>query len=46
MSENQQTTEKKGILDQLKGIGILGYLCICVIVKAVVEIVRIIAKKN
>ena len=46
MSENQQTTEKKGILEQLKGIGILGYLCICVIVKAVVEIVRIIAKKN
>lgn len=46
MSENQQTTEKKGILEQLKGIGILGYLCICVIAKAVVEIVRIIAKKN
>lgn len=46
MTENQQMTEKKGILEQLKGIGIIGYLCICVVVKAIVEIVKIIAKKN
>lgn len=44
-NQNQTTPEKKGILEQLKGIGLLGYLCICVVAKAVVEIVRIIAKK-
>ncbi len=49
MENNQNqtapTAEKKGILEQLKGIGIMGYLCICVIVKGVVEIVKIVTKK-
>jgi hypothetical protein len=47
MEQNQtsQTPEKKGILDQLKGIGIMGYLCICVVVKGIVEIIKAVTKK-
>ena len=43
MNENQKTQqnlEKKGILEQLKGMGLWGYLGLCVIVNAVVRIVE------
>ncbi len=44
-NQSSQTPEKKGILEQLKGIGIMGYLCICVIVKGIVEIIKAVTKK-
>ena len=47
MEQNQisQTPEKKGILDQLKGLGLWGYLGLCVVIKGVVEIVKAVTKK-
>ena len=44
-NQTEQTTNKKGIIEQFKGLGITGYLCICVIAKAIVEIVKAISKK-
>lgn len=44
-TQNEQAPAKKGIIEQFKGLGITGYLCICVIAKAIVEIVKAISKK-
>lgn len=44
-TQNEQESAKKGIIEQFKGLGITGYLCICVIAKAIVEIVKAISKK-
>lgn len=41
MEENQKTQqnpEKKGILEQLKGMGLWGYLGLCILANAVVRI--------
>lgn len=43
MDENQKTQqnpEKKGILEQLKGMGFWGYLGLCVIANTVVRVVE------
>lgn len=51
MNENQnqtteQTTQKKSFLEQFKGIGLIGYLCIAVIVKGIVAVVGLIVNKK
>ena len=51
MEENQNQTvnnqpEKKSFLEQFKGIGFIGYLCIAVIVKGIVSIVGLIVNKK
>lgn len=46
-NQNNQTTEqKKGIFEQFKGMSFGGYLCICAILKAIVEIIKVVFKSK
>lgn len=43
---NENKKEKKGILEQFKGLGFWGYLGVAAVIKGVVEIVKVVGKRN
>lgn len=39
-NQNQNQTPKKGLFEQLKGLGLWGYLGLCVVAEAAVRIIE------